>query len=330
MHLRKENLKKYQKNIISFKHVLLTILFSLFSLLSSQLFFAQDSIPIAKDLTEEKDLEFQEFFFKALTQKATGNYKKAIENLEACNQIQPNNASVFFEFSKNYFSLNKNLLAKEYINRALKKEPKNIWMLTHLTSVLKKQRNFSEAIVIQKKIIEINPTKRRDLVQLYLQNNDYKNALSLLNILENEQLLTTKLKYLKASLEQRKTTLKKTDKTKSIVENDLFEQFNKTNSYKILENILKENKENVAVLLEYSKKGMNLFPAQPFVYLVNANVLMKQKKYKEAIFVLENGIDFVVDEKTERQFYKTFIEAYKGLGNLSKESEYTKKLKMIK
>lgn len=330
MYLTKENLGKNEKNITSFKSILFLTLCSLFSFFLPQHIFAQDSIPVAKDLTEEKDLKFQEFFFKALTQKANGNHKKAIENLEACNQIQPNNTTVFFEFSKNYFALNKSFLAKEYINKALEKDPKNIWMLTHLTKVLKKEKDFSKAIIVQKQIAEINPKKRKDLVRLYLQNNEYKKALSLLNILDNEQLLTAKLRYLKTSLEQRNTRIKKVKKSNPITNNNLFEQFSKTKSYKILKNILKENTDNIEILLEYSEKGMNLFPAQPYLYLVNANALIKQKKYKEAIFALENGIDFAVDEETELQFYKTFIEAYKGLGNFSKENEYIKKLKTIK
>ena len=70
---------------------------------------SQDSIPIAKDFTEEKELKFQDFFFKALSEKSIGNNQRAIENLESCNQILTNNASVFFEFSKNYLLL-KNIL----------------------------------------------------------------------------------------------------------------------------------------------------------------------------------------------------------------------------
>ena len=56
-------------------------LFSLFFFLLSLNSYTQDSIPEAKDLTEEKELKFQQFFFKALSEKSIGNYQKAIENL---------------------------------------------------------------------------------------------------------------------------------------------------------------------------------------------------------------------------------------------------------
>ena len=107
--------------------------------------YSQDSIPFAKDLTEEKNLKFQESFFKALSHKAVRNYQKAIGSLENCNEILPNNATVYFEFSKNYFFLNRPQLAKEYILRALEKKPKDVWMQLHLVKILKKEKKYKEA-----------------------------------------------------------------------------------------------------------------------------------------------------------------------------------------
>jgi tetratricopeptide (TPR) repeat protein len=333
MNLKEKNREKRKKNMINMKSVLFSTLFylcSLFYFLSSSVIFAQDSIPIAKDVTEEKDLKFQEFFFKALTEKAIGNYQKAIENLEACNQIATNNTTVFFEFSKNYFSLNKTFLAKEYINKALESDPENTWMLTHLVAILKKERNFSKAISVQKKIASNNPKKRDQLVQLYIQNKEYDTALELLQNLENEQLLTSKLRYLKTNLENKKFNSKVNKVKKPETKNNLFAQFEANKKYETLEKILKKHKNNPSILQKYSEKGMALFPAQPFVYLINAITLNEQQNYKKAILVLENGIDFVIEEKVEIQFYKAFIKAYLGLGNTIKEEEYKKKLKKLK
>lgn len=302
----------------------------MFFFLHTHSFSAQDSIPVGKDLTEEKDLEFQQFFFKALTEKSIGNYQKAIENLEACNQILTNNTTVFFEFSKNYFFLNKTFLAKQYINKALENETDNTWMLAHLVAILKKEKNFTEAISIQKKLVTINPKRKDNLVRLYVLNKEYKNALLLLQELENAQLLNSKLRYLKNNLENRKTVTKKKKTKEPISKNNLLERFETNKNYETLEKILKTNKKKPDVLLKYSQKGITLFPAQPFVYLVNATTLNAQKSYKKAISVLENGIDFVIDEKVETQFYKAFINAYQGIGNTAKEEEYKKKLKKLK
>ena len=102
--------------------------------------FTQERIRASQDLTEEMELNFQDFFFKALSEKAIGNYQKALENLESCNQIIPNTIAVFFEFSKNYLELGNLFLAKEYIEQALKVDPKNNWMQKHLTKILKKDK----------------------------------------------------------------------------------------------------------------------------------------------------------------------------------------------
>ena len=70
-----ENKENRKKRATYLKYALFSILFILFSLKS----YAQDSIPVAKDLTEEKELDFQQFFFKALSEKSIGHYQKAIE-----------------------------------------------------------------------------------------------------------------------------------------------------------------------------------------------------------------------------------------------------------
>ena len=85
-----------------------------------------------KDLSkEEKNLEFQTHFFEALKQKAINNYSKAIESLEQCYQIDDNSTAVEFEFSKNYLALKNYFEAEIFIDKALEKEPKNVYLLKH-------------------------------------------------------------------------------------------------------------------------------------------------------------------------------------------------------
>ena len=137
----RENRKERQFYYL--KLALFSFFFSLFSICIN----AQDSIPAKEDLTEEAELKFQQFFFKALSEKSIGNYQKAIENLESCNQLLTNDVAVFFEFSKNYLLLNNTLIAKEYINRALEKDADNIWMLKHLVKVYQKENTLSVCLI---------------------------------------------------------------------------------------------------------------------------------------------------------------------------------------
>ncbi|WP_438977813.1 tetratricopeptide repeat protein [Polaribacter sp.] len=303
-------------------------LFCLFFILFSLKTVSQDSIPEQKDLTEEAELKFQQYFFKALSQKSIGNYSKAIENLEDCNQILQENTAVFFEFSKNYLALNKTLLAKEYINRALVKKPDNIWMLKHLVEIYVKERNYSKAIDVQQKVIAQNPKEKEYLVRLFLYNREYKKAVDLMNALEKDKALSTSLKMLKQSLEARKNIGVKTESPNDV--STLKKSFENEKSYKTLEKILKLSNDNINDLLKYSKLGIELYPSQSFVYLINGKALNMQKEYKNALLILQNGIDFVIEDNMEIDFYKEIAKAYKGLGNIDQENKYIKKAKQLK
>ena len=319
-----EKKEQRKKRAIYFKYALFSIFCILFSLKS----FTQDSIPVAKDLTEEKELDFQQFFFKALSEKSIGNYQKAIENLESCNQVLTNDVAVFFEFSKNYLLLNKTLLAKEYINRALIKEPNNIWMLKHLVKVNIKDRSITEAISIQQKVVAINIKEREFLLKLYLQNRDYKKAISLMNAMEQDNALSSNFKNLKNNLEKRKGKAVVEEKTSDVV--SLKDQFKSNKSYSILKQILAASKNNTEALLKYSNEGISLFPAQPYVYFVKGKALNYQKKYKKALLSLQSGIDFVIEDTMEADFYKEMAVSYKGLGNLKEEKKFIEKSNKIK
>lgn len=305
-------------------------LFSFFFSLFSISIYAQDSIPAAKDLTEEKELDFQQYFFKALSEKSIGNYQRAIENLESCNQILLNDVAVFYEFSKNYLFLNKTLLAKEYINRALAKDSENIWMLKHLVKIYIRDKDFDEAIKEQQKIIQKNPKERSFLVRIYLQNRNYNEALSLMNTLEKENGLSASLKRVKTNLEKRKIRIPDNQKTEETDTTSLENQFKTDKTYIVLEKLLNKYKTDTNLLLKYSNEGISLFPAQPFVYLMNGKALNNQKSYKKALVSLKNGIDFVIDDEMEVDFYKEMAKASKALGNSKEEKKYLEKAKKLK
>jgi len=318
---KKENLKK---RAVYLKYALFCVFFFLYFLESH----AQDSILVAKDLTEEKEIKFQDFFFKALSEKSIGNYQKAIENLESCNQVLMNDVAVYFEFSKNYLLLNKTFLAKEYAKRALIKEPNNIWILKHLVKIHTKDRNLSDAITIQQKVVAINRSERMFLLELYLDNRDYKKAISLMNDLEQDNALPSSFQKIKDNLEKRKRKTTAKEKTGNVV--SLTAQFKANKSYTILKQIIEESGNNVQLLLKYSNEGIALFPAQPFVYLVKGRALNYQKKYKKALLILQNGIDFVIEDTMEADFYIEMAASYKGLGDFLEEKKFIQKSNKIK
>ena len=275
--------------------------------------FSQDSIPISPNLKEENFLKFQDYFFKALAQKAIYNYRVAIENLEKCNELKPNDVSVLFELSKNYLMMKQFLEAEQYAIQALKIAPDNYRVLEHLGTIYLASSNIKSAIVIQEKIVEINPKGKEKLVFLYFQNNQLEKAKMLLAALEKENQLTPNL------IQFRKQFFKKVvQKTAIKSENfqDLIAKFESDKSFETLRKIVTLPTITNKQLLFYSNKGLEFFPAQAFVYLMNAKALNKNNNYKKAIEQLSNGIDLVIDDKNlEADFYEELAISYGKLGN---------------
>ena len=314
----------YKNNIITIPRIKTSILLVL--ILWSCTIFSQEEIEVDDGVSEKDELAFQEHFFDALTQKAINNHQKAIDLLEDCNKLWPNNKAVLFELSKNYLKLHKTPEAIEYVSEALTLEPNNLWLLEHLVTVYKKDRNYIAAIDIQERITKKHPKERQKLVYLHLKNNDKSTAKKLLKELEEAKLLTPRLRRIKANL----TKVKKAKPvvTENAIKGSLEEEYAKDTSFKNLKKLLiKLDEDNNAALLKYSNEGMGLFPAQPFVYLMHGKALNKQKKHKEAIKSLENGIDFVIDDlTTEKLFYAEFVLAYKALGDTKNSNKYQKKI----
>ncbi len=284
------------------------------------------------NIKEEKNLEFQTYFFEALKQTAIKNYGKAIEQLEKCNQLDSSNVAVNFEFSKNYLLLKNYFEAGIFIENALGKEPQNIYLLSHKVAVYKAQQMFDLAIEVQKELVKIKPIYNDELVLLYIQNQNFAEAKNLIKKIEENGLKTTKINGYKDYL----LKLAEISKVEIQPENDLTNNdietlkisFNKSQDYNVLNEILVRelNSQMFDLLYVDSKDGLELFPAQPFLYKMNAIALNKLEKYNEAIIVLTIGIDFVIDDnEMEADFYEQFSIAYEKLGNKSEALKYKQK-----
>jgi tetratricopeptide (TPR) repeat protein len=294
--------------------------------------FSQDSIPnakeIAKEIAEENNIKFQEYFFKSLSEKSIKNYQLAIENLEECNTISPNNKTIYFELSKNYLLLNKTSEATQYINKALLLEPTNTWILLHLVAIQKKERNYQKAIKTQLTIVQQKPKQRSELIWLYYLNSEYTKALSLIYMVEKETGLTTRLNQLKVKLELKNKPIALKVSKDSLTQLITDYEANKPSFSKLKKILTLAINENTEVFYKYSSLAIDLYPAQPFAYLSRGKALQLQKKHQQAIDVLEIGIDFVIENSLlEFQFYTTLVKAYTSLNNPKKVLEYKIKLK---
>jgi len=300
-----------------------------------------EEIQYEKEIEKEKKyLTFQNHFFNAIQQKEKEDYNKAIEELEECKQIYPNDIGLNFEFAKNYFKLKDYENAIYFNNEILKIEPNNVYVLEHLKKIYRTQRDFESAIEIQNKIIAINPKKKQDLIRLFISNREKDKAKEVFLALEKSHQTIDNKAYYKRVLFRKKTTKqpKKTNtvsKTKvattnpseSSIEN-LQQLFKKNKDYKTLKKLITEEEKQLKfdLLSNDCKKGLELFPAQPFLYLMYGKAENKLSKYNNAIEVLKAGLDFIIDDTNlEADFYKQIAKAYTSLGNTKEASKFIEK-----
>jgi len=128
--------------------------------------------------------EFQEYFFEALKQKGIENYEKAITALEKCLKLDTENSVVYFELGKNYQELEKFEEAIANFKKASELKPQKESILVYLFQTYGMTKDFEGAIATLKKLIPIDKAYKEDLANLYLLNEDYDQALNLLDELD--------------------------------------------------------------------------------------------------------------------------------------------------
>ncbi|MFT7331783.1 MAG: putative Zn-dependent protease [Roseivirga sp.] len=309
-------------NIKSVNIYLCLLLVCAFSISYSQ----DDSLTLLED-SDDVLIKFENHYFEALKYKAIGNNSLAIIELEKCQQVFPNDKSVDFEFSKNYFDLRKYIQAELYIDKALQQNSDNYWFLELAKKIQLKQYNYSKAIELQQKIILQKPKFTEDLVLIYIQASELEKAQKLIEELEIKGFSSSRLTRFKKTVSNRNRneTKQRIVETKNASLEDLKESFKSNKQFDILKKILQEEfiLKNREGLYKYSSQGLELFPAQPYVYLMNGKALISQEKYKDAIDVLMNGIDFVIDDREMMvQCYQQLAIGYEAIGKNKKAENY--------
>ena len=292
---------------------------------SSILSFGQEideGLTLLKD-SDDTRIKFENHFYDALKYKAIGNYSRAIIELEKCKQLFPKEHSLAFEFAKNYYFQNKFDEAALYIEEALHNDSESYWYLEQAKKIYVKQFNYGKAIEIQEDIIKLRPEKKEDLVLIYIRANEIARAQTLIDELTKQGVSSYRLKSYQRSI----VSLRKRSASKEIVAvknetiQDLKVRFKSEKKFDVLKEILvfEYANKNEEALLKFSEEGLELFPAQPFVYLMQGRSFNFGKKYNDAIDVLINGIDFIVEDKLlEAYFYEQLAISYEGLNQVDK------------
>jgi len=144
--------------------------------------FAQTGEPEDADVVKD---EFRDKFFEALRQKAIGNYDKAIDDIQACLKLQPNNPALFNEIGRNQLLSKHYKEAYEAFEKASQLDPSNRWYLNGMYDVAYETQNWNQAIGIVTRLIPFDANLKEDLVSLYMNTKQFDKALALINELNN-------------------------------------------------------------------------------------------------------------------------------------------------
>lgn len=137
------------------------------------------------DLGNVED-EFQEYFFEALKQKGIENYDRAVDALQQCLNLDSKKPVIYFELGKNYNLLKNYGAAEDALKKAVSMQPDNEWFLDELYDVYYQQDDINNAIKTIKQLVKYHPDYKEDLASLYVREERYKQALDILDELDEE------------------------------------------------------------------------------------------------------------------------------------------------
>lgn len=299
--------------------------------------FGQEDEAMRTQLQEQQEINFDTFFYEALQQKAIGNFDKAIYALEECQDIDGENIAVMFEFSKNYFELSKYTESEYYANKALEIQPKNLYILQLLKEINLRQSDHEGAIKAQIRIVALKPEEEPEMIYIFIQAGKMDEAKDLMNKLISENKLPASFEAIKHSLLQDIPQTLTEPEVKPLLPQSNLEKlkdvYKEKRDYKslvaVLENELKT--KQFALLMEDSKLALSLYPEQAYIYLMHGIALNSFRKYREAINLFENGMEWIVDDPiTEAKFYEQLSLSYKALGENVKATEYYNEMIKLK
>ena len=81
---------------------------------------------------------------------------------------------------------------------------------------------------------------------------------------------------------------------------------------------------------DLSKEMLEVFPAQPVLFLLQGIALNQLEEYREAIEILTFGLDYLIENpRMEIDFYTQLKMAYKELGEEEKSAEFSRKVEAL-
>ncbi|PKA98341.1 hypothetical protein B0O79_2027 [Flavobacteriaceae bacterium MAR_2009_75] len=266
--------------------------------------------------------DFQEKFFEALKQKGIENYDKAINLLLQCKNIDGENTVVDHELAKLYMKEKQYPIAQDYALVALQSKPENLWYAVTFVETLRKQGKTFDNVKGQLPAIS---KAKENLALAYFKKKDYDTALNILKETKKSDFTTELSSKINTSIEKSKELV--TSSSFSVSANNNNSDVGSYNQYKVkLQDFLRT--DNIVMLEQVSEEALESYPSQPYLYYALGYALQKKSRSKEAIEMLETGLDYLVgDVSLANKFYQELADAYNSINNSVKANMYLRKIK---
>ncbi|MEH1007771.1 MULTISPECIES: tetratricopeptide repeat protein [unclassified Winogradskyella] len=301
------------------------------------LYVREEKYKQALDLLDELDAEYglsdSRDAMRNDIYSITGNADDRIENLEQRIANNPNNEDNHLKLIYRYSQTGDQKNAYKAAKNLLEVKPDSKFAHLALYKFYLQDNKIDEAINSVRTVLtspEINADAKakvlKDFVAFVARNPDYESDLIDITALIDDN------KDAQTHSDLGHYYLKAGDKVKALTN---FKEALKQspNDFKLIKDVLLlqlDIKDYNAVKID-SERALELYPAQPILYLVNGVANNNLGAYKKAIDNLEMGLDFLIDNPSmEADFYSELSLAYKALNNISKSETFAKKAKALK
>ncbi|WP_317162744.1 tetratricopeptide repeat protein [Winogradskyella endarachnes] len=301
------------------------------------LYVREEKYKQALDILDELDAEFglseSRDAMRNDIYSITGNVGDRIENLEQRIANNPSNEDNHLKLIYRYSQSGDRKNAYKAAKSLLKVKPESKFVHLALYKFYLQDGKVEDAIGSVKTVLtspEINADAKakvlKDFVAFVGKNPEYESDLVEITSLIDQN------KDAQTHSDLGHYYLKAGDKLKALAN---FKEALKQNpnDFKLIKDVLllQIDIEDYKAVIKDGESALELYPAQPILYLAIGVANNKLGHSKTAIDYLEMGLDYLIDNPSmEADFYSELSIAYKALNNISKSNAFAKKAKALK
>jgi tetratricopeptide (TPR) repeat protein len=236
---------------------------------------------------------------------------------------------MLYQIAENYFSLDQPEEARLYCDKALKNDPENYWLLDLSARIYEKVHDGDKAIRVREQLYTIKPTQAEKLLRLYYIYKHNDKGKKLLQETQDKGIYVINHKFYENKFlsPTKQTSGQQSPPNKEEAERPSDKTTKTSDTYKRILSDLIDSYQNKDYqnLLDISSDALALYPAQVEIYYYYGLALNGLQQYHKAMTILEEGLDFLPDDKDfNNAYFSALVLACNKSGNTSKAAKYKK------